>query len=241
MAHVEASQLSQQELAQLACSYAALILHDDGQDITSTSPFTQATSCPSSSRLPTSRSKTTGLSTSPRPSTARTSPPSSTSVVLAVPLPPPLLPLPPPAPLLQRRRWRKRRRSPSPLRRKKIWTWVTCSADRIHSTPSLIISRSTLYTRTLLYNNEFVLLHAPARAGHSWGLGLLRSHQLPDRKDVRNPRCSFHERYPSIDGKKADKFAYPTLITWVGCLCCSLYGVWVARRPSQPLNHIPTQ
>merc|ERR1712134_7068 len=35
MAHVETSQLSQTELAELACSYAALILHDDGQDITS--------------------------------------------------------------------------------------------------------------------------------------------------------------------------------------------------------------
>ena len=36
MAHVEVSKLSQQEVAELACSYAALVLHDDGQDITST-------------------------------------------------------------------------------------------------------------------------------------------------------------------------------------------------------------
>jgi hypothetical protein len=34
MASVEVSKLSQQEIAQLSCTYAALILHDDGQDIT---------------------------------------------------------------------------------------------------------------------------------------------------------------------------------------------------------------
>jgi len=34
MASVEVSKLSQQEIAQLACTYASLILHDDGQDIT---------------------------------------------------------------------------------------------------------------------------------------------------------------------------------------------------------------
>jgi hypothetical protein len=34
MAHVEVNKLSQQDLAELACTYAALILHDDGQDIT---------------------------------------------------------------------------------------------------------------------------------------------------------------------------------------------------------------
>ena len=34
MAHVEVSKLSSQELAELACTYAALLLHDDQQDIT---------------------------------------------------------------------------------------------------------------------------------------------------------------------------------------------------------------
>ncbi len=34
MSSVEVSKLSQQEIAQLACTYAALILHDDGQDVT---------------------------------------------------------------------------------------------------------------------------------------------------------------------------------------------------------------
>jgi hypothetical protein len=42
MAHVEVSKLSTQELAELACTYAALILHDDGQDITGTTHTTQA-------------------------------------------------------------------------------------------------------------------------------------------------------------------------------------------------------
>lgn len=34
MSSVEVSKLSPQEIAHLACTYAALILHDDGQDIT---------------------------------------------------------------------------------------------------------------------------------------------------------------------------------------------------------------
>ena len=34
MAHVEVSKLSSQELAELACTYAAILLHDDQQDIT---------------------------------------------------------------------------------------------------------------------------------------------------------------------------------------------------------------
>jgi large subunit ribosomal protein LP1 len=34
MSSVEVSKLSPQEVAQLSCTYAALILHDDGQDIT---------------------------------------------------------------------------------------------------------------------------------------------------------------------------------------------------------------
>ncbi len=34
MSSVEVSKLSPQDVGQLACTYAALILHDDGQDIT---------------------------------------------------------------------------------------------------------------------------------------------------------------------------------------------------------------
>jgi hypothetical protein len=42
MAHVEVNKLAPQELAELACTYAALILHDDGQDVTGSSPLIQA-------------------------------------------------------------------------------------------------------------------------------------------------------------------------------------------------------
>ncbi len=49
MAHVEVSKLSSQELAELACTYATLILHDDGQDITGTHSPMQVTRSPSSS------------------------------------------------------------------------------------------------------------------------------------------------------------------------------------------------
>lgn len=42
MAHVEVSKLSSQEVAELACTYAALILHDDEQDVTGTPSLTKA-------------------------------------------------------------------------------------------------------------------------------------------------------------------------------------------------------
>lgn len=49
MAHVEVSKLSSQELAELASTYAALILHDDGQDITGTPSPIQETKSQNSS------------------------------------------------------------------------------------------------------------------------------------------------------------------------------------------------
>ena len=130
MAHVEASQLSQTELAELACSYAALILHDDGQDITSTSHPTQATSLTNSLRLLMSRSKATGPSTSQKLSAARTFRHFSTSEV-------PVLQPPQPLQLLQAHLLQlaspQHQSSQSQhrlLSRKKTWTWATCSDDR---------------------------------------------------------------------------------------------------------------
>ncbi len=51
MAHVEVSKLSSQEVAELACTYAALILHDDEQDITGTHFITQEKESANSSLL----------------------------------------------------------------------------------------------------------------------------------------------------------------------------------------------
>ena len=55
MASVEVSKLSSQEVAELACTYAALILHDDEQDVTGTRNLTQATRSTNSSQLQTSK------------------------------------------------------------------------------------------------------------------------------------------------------------------------------------------
>lgn len=74
MAHVEVTKLSGQELAELACTYAALILHDDGQDITGTFPLIQATRSQRLSLLREWRSRATGPSCSLRHLLERTSP-----------------------------------------------------------------------------------------------------------------------------------------------------------------------
>ena len=96
MASVEVSKLSSQEVAELACTYAALILHDDEQDITGTHPTIQATRSASSSKPQESRSNPTGPKSSPRLSKAKTSVHFSTSAA-------PLLPLLKPPPWHRRR------------------------------------------------------------------------------------------------------------------------------------------
>lgn len=137
MAHVEVAKLAPQELAELACSYAALILHDDGQDVTGTPALIQAIRSASWSLHLVLRSNRTGPSSSQRPWPARTSVPSSISEESpAVPLPLHQLHLLPlrrrPTSLLRRRR--RRRRKPlllPPRRKKKIWIWEDSSIDRI--------------------------------------------------------------------------------------------------------------
>lgn len=135
MAHVEVSKLSSQEVAELACTYAALILHDDEQDITGTHFITQEKESANSSLPLESRSSPTGPRFSLRLSKARTSVPFLTSEVLVQPLP--QLHLPPW--LLRKLRksllLKSNRRSrllllPLPLLlRKKTWIWATSLVD----------------------------------------------------------------------------------------------------------------
>jgi hypothetical protein len=132
MASVEVSKLSNQEKAELACTYAALILHDDEQDITGTINATQVTRSANSSLLPVSRSRNIGLKYSPRLLKAKTSVLSSTSEAQ---LPDPLKL----KPLLPRRklpRRKKRSKLPHhPRRKKRRWTWATSSDDCLVTYP----------------------------------------------------------------------------------------------------------
>ena len=125
MASVEVSKLTSQEVAELACTYAALILHDDEQDITGTHPTIQAIRSASSLQLQESRLSPTGLKYSPRLSKAKTSVHFSTSEAQLHPLH--LLPLS--LPQLQRRRRRRRKPLHHPRRKRKRWTWATSSDD----------------------------------------------------------------------------------------------------------------
>jgi hypothetical protein len=137
MAHVEVSKLSGQELAELACTYAALLLHDDQQDITGTPLNMQAIRSANSSLLLASKSSPTGPNFSLKLSRAKTSTPFLTTEVrphqlqLRVSLPK--------LPQSLRRRLRKReaksnrrRRKPLPLLpRKKMLIWATSLADSL--------------------------------------------------------------------------------------------------------------
>ena len=131
MASVEVSKLSSQEVAELACTYAALILHDDDQEITGTFDVTQEKRSANSSVLPILSWKPTGPSCSQRLFRAKTSVPFLTSEEL------PLAPLPLLPPLLLKklltnlRRKTKRRKPLLPHQRKKKrrWIWETSLAD----------------------------------------------------------------------------------------------------------------
>lgn len=69
------------DTAHLACTYAALILYDDGQDITGISFCNQQEiKSPPQSTPPDLKSSHTGQNSSPRPLKDKTSPPSSASV-----------------------------------------------------------------------------------------------------------------------------------------------------------------
>jgi hypothetical protein len=135
MAHVEVSKLSGTELAELACTYAALLLHDDQQDITGNLTFTQEIRSANSSLPLGSKSSPTGLSSSLKHSRARTSTPSLTTgdqprrLQLPVSLPKLLQQL---KRKLRRKEAKSSRRRRKPLLlplRKKMSIWVTFLAD----------------------------------------------------------------------------------------------------------------
>jgi hypothetical protein len=121
----------------LACTYAALVLHDDGQDITGTYVFTQEKRSVLSSKLQASTLKDIGPSFSQKLSKDKTSLPfltlevQSHRVLLQVKLPN--------LPQWLRRKLRKkeaksnrRRRKPLPLpQKRKTWIWATSLVDSL--------------------------------------------------------------------------------------------------------------
>ena len=137
MAHVEVSKLSGHELAELACTYAALILHDDSQDITGTIALIQETRLLLSSKLLESILNPTGPSSSLELSKDKMSLPfltlevKSHQVLLQVNLPK--------LPQSLRRKLRrkeaknnKRRRKPHHLpQKRKTWIWATSLVDSL--------------------------------------------------------------------------------------------------------------
>lgn len=141
MAHIEVGKLSSQEVAELACTYAALILHDDDQDVTGTLVVIKVTRSANSSMPQESRSKLTGLNFLLRLSMERISVPFLTSEALLAPHPHPQLLLPQ---WLRRKLKRKLKRKepksnrrrrrlllPHPLLKRKTWIWATSLVDSL--------------------------------------------------------------------------------------------------------------
>lgn len=74
---------------------------------------------------------------------------------------------------------------------------------------------------------------------HRRHLNLNSYHKLPNRKDVPTSlNISFNEKYEDDNGK-VHRFIYPSLVTWLGCLFCSLYGMTFAAYKDQIPNNIP--
>jgi len=137
MAHVEVSKLSGQELAELACTYAALLLHDDQQDITGTSNPIKEKKSANLSILLESKLNLTGPSFSLKPFRVKISLPFSTMEVHLHQ--PQLLASQPNLRLLCRRKLKKkeaksnrRRRKLHPLpQKKKMLIWVISLVDSL--------------------------------------------------------------------------------------------------------------
>ena len=146
MASVEVSKLTSQEVAELACTYAALILHDDDQGVTGTSFIMQAIRSTNSFKELALKSNPTGLKYLLRLLKAKISVHFSTSEdQLHHLLLPKLLQL-----LLKKhqRNKRKKRKLPHhPKNKKKIWIWVIYSDD---SLPHLNINKSTIFKKSML-------------------------------------------------------------------------------------------
>jgi hypothetical protein len=138
MAHVEVSKLSSHELAELACTYAALILHDDSQDITGIIAIIQETRLPPLSKPRESILNPTGPSFSLELSKGKMFLPFLTLEVKSHQAL--LLANLPKLPQSLRRKLRrkeaknnKRRRKPHHLLllKSKIWIWVTSLVDSL--------------------------------------------------------------------------------------------------------------
>lgn len=141
--------------AQLACTYAALILYDDGQDITGILFFNQQlkNSPPQSTPLDLT-SNHIGQNSSPRPLKDKTSLPSSTSVdQLLQNQPHPQLPLNQPNNKPRRMTRKERRKSHHHQRKKKkteVWEVSLIELFKLYITPDFLDTNIFYFIR--IYN-----------------------------------------------------------------------------------------